>query len=126
MLLVGPCLQGALPGNWGDLLVSPSLQLQHFECAQCSLSGLLPTWGKTGSCSEIGEGFQYLDLSGNSLNGPVPDSWKALTNLKYLDLSANQFTGVLFGPGGLCDSYALETLKVYDNQLTSALFGGES
>ena len=37
--------------------------------------------------------LQVLDLSGNRLNGEIPDALGSLSNLIHLDLSANQLSG---------------------------------
>ncbi|KAK1364375.1 LRR receptor-like serine/threonine-protein kinase RCH1 [Heracleum sosnowskyi] len=62
----------------------------------------------------------YLDLSSNQLNGIPPISFRNLSNLKVLDISANNFTGnledLLLGPFSL-----LHELLISENQLSGSL-----
>ena len=36
-----------------------------------------------------------MDVSNNSLSGTLPGDWSALSNLRYFNLSSNQFSGGL-------------------------------
>lgn len=63
--------------------------------------------------------LSYLDLSGNVLRGPVPDTWQSLANLQYLDLSINQFTGNI--PESVCKLPKLVYLYLYINGLTGSI-----
>lgn len=56
-----------------------------------------------------------LDLSDNSLSGALQAEVRHLQNLKVLDLSGNNFTGVPAEVGQLSD---LEVLDLSNNQLT--------
>jgi Leucine-rich repeat (LRR) protein len=56
-----------------------------------------------------------LDLSGNSLSGSLPAEVRHLSNLKHLNLSNNQFTGV---PAEIGQLSRLEILDLSNNQLT--------
>lgn len=55
------------------------------------LSGSLPSTFL--SSSNTDNHLKFLGLSGNHLNGTVPESIQMLSNLEYLDVSSNTFTG---------------------------------
>jgi len=56
-----------------------------------------------------------LDLSNNELEGSLPAEVRQLANLKMLDLSNNNFTGV---PAEIGQLQKLEVLNLSNNQLT--------
>ncbi|XP_078179828.1 receptor-like protein 32 [Carex rostrata] len=60
--------------------------------------------------------LKYLDLCGNKLSGPMPDSFWNLTNLIEVDLSVNSFTGSLTD-ARLNNLPKLEVLSLGGNQL---------
>ena len=60
-------------------------------------------------------GIEVLDVSGNALGGSLQAEVRHLQNLKVLDLSDNQFTGVPAEVGQLKN---LEVLNLSNNQLT--------
>jgi Leucine-rich repeat (LRR) protein len=57
----------------------------------------------------------YLDLSGNRLTGALPAEVRHLTELKVLDLSDNDFTGV---PAEIGQLTKLQILDLSNNRLT--------
>ncbi len=59
--------------------------------------------------------IQKLDLSNNNLDGSLQAEVRQLQNLKVLDLSNNQFTGV---PAEIGQLKNLEILNLSNNQLT--------
>lgn len=59
---------------------------------------------------------QVIDLSGNSLNGTLPDGWSSFGGaLTFLDLSKNKHTGVM--PPSWSNLQALGSLDLCHNQL---------
>lgn len=60
-------------------------------------------------------GLESLDISNNNLTGALPSEIGRLTNLKVLDASGNQMTGVPAEVGKLRD---LRTLDLSNNSLT--------
>lgn len=65
------------------------------------------------------QGLRILDLSHNSLSGPLRASWAGLPSLSLLDVSYNNFTGTV--PGSLFRAPLLETALLHVNSLTGSL-----
>ncbi|CAL0300872.1 unnamed protein product [Lupinus luteus] len=63
--------------------------------------------------------LRILSLSGNQLNGGIPDGFSLLTELSNLDLSSNNLSGQLPSSTGSLSS--LTTLHLQDNQLSGIL-----
>ncbi|KAL1289259.1 protein STRUBBELIG-RECEPTOR FAMILY 1 isoform X2 [Arachis hypogaea] len=61
-----------------------------------------------------------LSLSGNQLNGSIPDALSLLTQLSHLDLSNNNLSGQLPSSTGTLSS--LTTLYLQNNQLSGTLY----
>ncbi|KAJ6996671.1 inactive receptor kinase [Populus alba x Populus x berolinensis] len=110
--LSGNQFSGPIPvqgSGAGELLVLPSYPLmESLDVSQNSLSGPLP--------SGIGNfaNLKSLNLSGNNLTGQLPVELSKLTYLQYLDLSANNFQGKI--PDKLPSS--LIGLNMSDNDLS--------
>lgn len=60
-------------------------------------------------------GLEVLDVSGNKLTGALPAEVRKLSNLRSLDLSDNQFTGV---PAEVGQLSKLEYLDLSNNPIT--------
>ncbi|KAF1882033.1 hypothetical protein Lal_00038676 [Lupinus albus] len=60
-----------------------------------------------------------LSLSGNRLNGSIPDGFSLLTQLSIMDLSSNNFSGQLPSSVGILSS--LTVLHLQNNQLSGKL-----
>ncbi|PRP73093.1 putative leucine-rich repeat receptor-like protein kinase [Planoprotostelium fungivorum] len=60
-----------------------------------------------------------IDLSSNNLNGTITPHLGELNHLVHLDLSVNNLTGVI--PHSAKRLHRLQTLKIYDNQLSEDL-----
>ncbi|GJP72571.1 hypothetical protein CLOP_g3288 [Closterium sp. NIES-67] len=69
--------------------VSSLAALQHLDVSNNSLSGPLPPIVTTLAT------LQHLDLSRNSLAGEFPMTLSSLSSLEHLDLSRNKFEGML-------------------------------
>lgn len=64
--------------------------------------------------------LDFVSLKHNKITGSIPDSFKALSNIEWLDLQYNQMTGTL--PSWLGDSMAsLRDLSLSDNQFEGPL-----
>jgi hypothetical protein len=63
--------------------------------------------------------LEQLDLSFNSLEGPLTPSWASMTSLKQLWLDVNKLTGPL--PASWAGMAALEKLVLSENSLSGAL-----
>ncbi|XP_019418905.1 PREDICTED: protein STRUBBELIG-RECEPTOR FAMILY 3-like isoform X2 [Lupinus angustifolius] len=63
--------------------------------------------------------LRILSLSGNQLNGSIPDGFSLLTELSNLDLSSNNLSGQLPSSTGSLSS--LTTLHLQNNQLSGIL-----
>jgi leucine-rich repeat protein SHOC2 len=100
-----------------------------FLGAGCSQLGALPDTENTGTKLDLsGSGLtsvpsnvfgltelEELNLSSNSLTGALPSQINQLVNLRILDASQNEMTGV---PSEIGQLTKLETLDLSDNQLT--------
>lgn len=64
--------------------------------------------------------LRTLSLSGNKLNGSIPDALSLLTQLSNLDLANNNLTGQL--PSSMGSLSSLTTLLLQNNQLVGTLF----
>ncbi|KAK9862513.1 hypothetical protein WJX84_006776 [Apatococcus fuscideae] len=93
----------------------------------CSASGgvvalLLPRNGLLGSLPDAAfqglSNLQYVDLSGNSLDGTLPPALAAAPNLILLHLGANNLAGTL--PPSLFSS-SITSIQLDNNQLTGSL-----
>ncbi|GJV26987.1 leucine-rich repeat-containing protein [Tanacetum coccineum] len=109
--LSGNRFQGPIPAQLFALEY-----LQHLDLSNNKLGG-----GISPEIGEIpGDGFGnltkllHLDMSWNNFNGSIPSQLFQLTNLRYLDMSANSLEGKL-GPE-LGSFRKLTTLRLYDNR----------
>lgn len=75
-----PLVDARIPANIGNLQ-----NLRHLSLSQCNLTGQMPP-----SMSRLRR-LEVLDLSGNFLEGPIPDELYA----KNLDLSSNALVGTV-------------------------------
>lgn len=119
--------QGTLPLNWLDRSVGapgPWMQLTHFACAKCGLSGPLPAWGSSSQCLSP-DGLQFFDVSFNNLTGPVPASFDSNGNLQVFNVSNNQLSGT-FLASALCVGgfMQMQQLRMAHNNFTAIPNGG--
>ncbi|GLT27846.1 hypothetical protein SLA2020_028170 [Shorea laevis] len=95
--------------------ISPELGLIHslqtLNLSQNSLSGPIPT-------SFVLNSIRFLDLSGNSLSGPIPNDLFRNCSLNYLSLSRNSLQGSL--PTTLTRCSSLNTLKLSNNHFSGS------
>ncbi|KAG8386472.1 hypothetical protein BUALT_Bualt03G0152200 [Buddleja alternifolia] len=67
----------------------------------------------------LSSSISYVDLSSNSLQGPIPDAFRYIPSLSYLDMSYNQIEGGI--PRSLGNLSFLETLNLAGNKLYGEL-----
>ncbi|XP_050369307.1 receptor-like protein EIX2 [Argentina anserina] len=70
-------------------------------------------------CTSNNRNMTFLDLSGNSFSGELPNCWKHLDNLVILDLSNNSFSGKI--PTSIGFLASLETFKLGKNNIVGEL-----
>lgn len=97
LILSGNRLSGSIP-------VGVSAPLLRLDLHSNVLTGSLPS---------LPYSLIYLSLASNQLSGRVDHALLRLSQLRFLDLSANQFSGPL--PGGLF-TFAISTLRLQRNQ----------
>ncbi|KAF5729181.1 putative Receptor kinase [Tripterygium wilfordii] len=78
-----------------DLSILPSgfsnlTKLEQLNISSCKISGDIKSL-------KVVHSLRYLDVSNNSMNGTFPSDFPPLDNLKFLNISLNNFTG-LVGP----------------------------
>ena len=109
LVLVENSLSGQLHQELGNLV-----HLKRLTLSGNQLSGSIPT-----SFGENLSDILILDLSRNSLQGPLPPSLGALTSLLKLDISNNLLNGTL--PKELGDMKSLTLLDLRNNNLSGGL-----
>jgi len=93
------------------------MQLRHFSCARCNLSGTLPAWGDT-QC-RTSDGLQFFDVSDNALSGPVPNSFDAFGAMQVFNISKNQLFGDFFNRTICYGLTQLQELRLSRNAFTN-------
>ncbi|KAG5244653.1 leucine-rich repeat receptor protein [Salix suchowensis] len=83
--------------------------LKILSVCDCDLSGTLPTQGLDGL-----KNIEQLDLSGNMLEGSLPDCLGNLSSLQLLDVSRNGFNGNI-ATGPLTNLISLKFLSLSNN-----------
>ncbi|KAJ4706240.1 Leucine-rich repeat receptor protein kinase [Melia azedarach] len=95
-------------------LVNSSTSLEHLDLSSCGLTNSAHQW-----LFHVGCNLLTLVLTGNQLQGPIPDSaFSNMTSLLHLYLSFNQITGISKSFGNFS---CLRTLDLYNNNLTGQL-----
>ncbi|KAI3851748.1 hypothetical protein MKX03_018121 [Papaver bracteatum] len=113
--LSGNQLTGSIPfqgSHTSELLVLPSSPaLESLDLSKNSLSGPLP--------SDIGNlgRLKLLNVANNKLSGQIPSELGKIDGLEYLDLSGNNFNGKI--PSGLSSN--LKVFNVSNNDLSGPL-----
>ncbi|KAL8037785.1 hypothetical protein ABFX02_11G060500 [Erythranthe guttata] len=135
--ITGALPLGGLPREFGKLHQLEELLLQFN-----TLAGLIPSelfnmtnlrilalgangfFGDlpTNLCSSL-PALEQLYLSLGYMTGPIPESVGNCSKLKNLELNSNKFTGIV--PQSLGNLRLLETLGLFDNNLTTESFSSE-
>ncbi|MCE3216478.1 hypothetical protein HAX54_006664, partial [Datura stramonium] len=97
-----------------DLIVSGFYRVTEISLDQAGYAGLLPN-----SSSWNLPHLEVLDMSYNSLSGPIPNSLSNLTRLRRLSLSKNSFTGKI--PSSVGSLLRLQELFLDNNKLTGSI-----
>ncbi|CAN0880035.1 Probable LRR receptor-like serine/threonine-protein kinase At1g06840 [Linum grandiflorum] len=84
--------------------------LLKLSLRNCGLQGVIPDFSNLTR-------LLYLDLSWNSLSGPLPA--KLSDNMRAIDLSNNNLNGTI--PGSYSNLKSLQTLSVENNSLTGSI-----
>ncbi|XP_026389438.1 receptor-like protein 6 isoform X2 [Papaver somniferum] len=92
--------------------ISNLKQLQNLDLSLNNFTGLIP------SISWL-ESLIHIDLSGNSLVGPIPWDWNRLLKLVYLDLDSNSLNESI--PASLFTLPSLQNLNLAQNQFTGVV-----
>ncbi|CAD6239750.1 unnamed protein product [Miscanthus lutarioriparius] len=105
-------ISGSIPSAIGNLV---SLEVLGFGFT--SVSGVIPdSMGKLGNLIfKLPLLSKYLDLSSNSLSGPLPSEVGSLVNLNHMYLSGNQLSGEL--PDSIGECIMLQELSLENNSL---------
>jgi Leucine-rich repeat (LRR) protein len=127
------CMSSSLIGSLPDWFWSFALNLEQVDLSHNNIHGMIPSLlsvvnnnlTRDNSCSNSFHGVKklatsqitYLDLSNNSFSGPLPvDFAEAMPNLITLYLAMNSFTGHV--PYSLCDLAVLQKLDLSENSLS--------
>ena len=99
--LIDNGLNGYLPPELGDLVWLSTIQLgsYNFRCRGNSCTPHSPT--------------------GNRLTGPIPEEWRKLTRLSFIDLTANPVTGEI--PAWLGENPNMGWISLQGTQMTGAI-----
>ncbi|KAM3317705.1 hypothetical protein ACQJBY_035421 [Aegilops geniculata] len=103
-------LEGPIPASLGDLkkLVVLDLSMNY------RLNGSIPR-----EIFKLPSLSRYLDLSYNSLSGPLPNEVGSLSNLNRLALSGNRLSGKI--PDNIQNCVVLESLRLYNNSFEGSI-----
>lgn len=126
-------LHGEIPESFGKLM-----ELVRLDLAYNALTGAIPAgiwslpklqflflFNNNLSSSIVIEGeiraldLEELDVSGNQLNGSIPEEFGKLQSLSVLHMSYNQFTGEI--PASIGRLPSLTDLRLFNNLLTGVL-----
>ncbi|GJP55279.1 hypothetical protein CLOM_g14259 [Closterium sp. NIES-68] len=104
VVLRGNAFSNQLPGSLNSLT-----KLVQLDLSDNTFSGIIPSFSSLIALT-------YLNLSRNSLAGPIPDCFDNLASLQTIDLSTNQLSGSL--PASMSSLGALKTFRADDNYLS--------
>ncbi|KAJ3693334.1 hypothetical protein LUZ60_008814 [Juncus effusus] len=109
LVLKGLGLNGPIP----ESTIGKLTKLQHLDLSNNGITSLsLDIW-------ELGSSLKSLNLSFNSINGPLPNNIGNFGELEKLDLSHNKFTGEI--PTALCSITTLSLLNLGGNQFNGPI-----
>ena len=106
-------LTDASLGEWYGVNVNGEGRVVSLDLSRNSLTG--PMSPELGSLSSL----TRLDLANNDLTGPIPPELGDLAHLTYLDLGVNKLTGPI--PSALGNLASLTGLDLGNNELTGAI-----
>ncbi|RWR97657.1 putative LRR receptor-like serine/threonine-protein kinase [Cinnamomum micranthum f. kanehirae] len=102
------------PCNWTGITCNGRGKVTEVKLSNCSLQGNLDQF----SFSSLSK-LAHLDLSGNALQGNIPNQIGDASQLSFLDLSLNQLSGDL--PLSLANLAHISVLNISDNFLTGEI-----
>ncbi|XP_062200446.1 MDIS1-interacting receptor like kinase 2-like [Phragmites australis] len=106
------------PCNWTGILCTPVRHGRRRPWVVTNIS--LPDAGIHGQLSELNFSalpfLTYIDLSNNSLYGPIPGNVSPLSSLQYLNLSFNLLSGKI--PASLCNLTSLKQIVIHQSMVS--------
>ncbi|KAI3755123.1 hypothetical protein L1987_54918 [Smallanthus sonchifolius] len=102
------------PCNWYGVSCDDNGRVNRLNLSSSSLTGTLDHLSFYSFPN-----LMYLELSLNNFYGIIPSKIGHLSNLVYLDLSANHFTGII--PPEIGELRNLVTLHLFQNKLTGSI-----